>query len=129
MSEFDVNQALNLSGGEESMEQEDLAILNESKENSEQDLPKVAESDSVIDKTPIDPQVKVVPEAIHQELVDKTGKKGVTSDEEDEDEEEPGLDKYLDTFMIDMTMSVVKAKKAGDLVAIVSCLRRVTQLT
>ena len=54
---------------------------------------------------------KVVPEAIHQELVDNTGNKEVVSDEEDEDEEEPGLDKYLDTFMIDMTMSVVKAKK------------------
>ena len=37
------------------------------------------------------------------------------------DEEEPGLDKYVDTVMIDMTMSVVKAKKAGDLVAIVAC--------
>ena len=52
-------------------------------------------SDSVVmDETSVDQQVKVVPEAIHQELVDITGNKGVTSDEEDEDEEDPGLDKY-----------------------------------
>ena len=53
------------------MEQEDHAILNESKEISEQDLFHVDESEGVMDDTPADPQVKVVPEAIHQELVDK----------------------------------------------------------
>ena len=31
------------------------------------------------------------------------------------------LDKYLDTLMLDMTMSIAKAKKGGDLVAIVEC--------
>ena len=61
----------------------------------------------VLNDTPGDPRGKVVPEAIHQELVDNTGNKEVASDEEDEDDEEPGLDKYLDTIMIDMTMSVV----------------------
>ena len=83
MSDIDVNQALALSGGEEYMEQEDLDILNESKVNAKQDLSKVDKSDGVMDDTPADPQVKVVPEATHQELVDTTGKKGVTSDEEE----------------------------------------------
>ena len=108
MSEIDVNQALALSGGEEAMGLGDIDILNDSKGNAEQDLSKVDESDSVVmDDTPVDPQGKVVPEAIHQELVDNTNNKKVSSDEEDEDDEEPGLDKYLDTIMIDMTMSVV----------------------
>ena len=31
------------------------------------------------------------------------------------------LDKYLDTLMLDMTMSIAKAKKGGDLFAIVEC--------
>ena len=31
------------------------------------------------------------------------------------------LDNYLDTIMLDMTMSIAKAKKGGDLVAIVEC--------
>ena len=49
------------------------------------------------------------------------GNKEVTSEEEEEEAEEPGLDEYLDNIMVDMTMSHVKAKKAGDLVAIVVC--------
>ena len=31
------------------------------------------------------------------------------------------LDNYLDTLMLDMTMSIAKVKKGGDLVAIVEC--------
>ena len=31
------------------------------------------------------------------------------------------LDNYLDTIMLDMTMIIAKAKKGGDLVAIVEC--------
>ena len=70
MSEIDVNQALALSGGEEAMGLGDIDILNDSKGNAEQDLSKVDESESVVmDDTPGDQPGKVVPEAIHQELV------------------------------------------------------------
>ena len=82
MSDINVNQALALSGGEESMENDDLDNLNESKENAEQDLDK---SDGVMEVTPADPQVKVVPEATYQELVE-TGNKRITSDNEDEND-------------------------------------------
>ena len=50
-----------------------------------------------------------------------TGNKEVTSEEEEEEAEEPGLEQYLDNIMVDMTMSHCKAKKSGDIVAIVVC--------
>ena len=68
-----------------------------------------------------DPKGKVVHEAINKDSVASTGNKEVTSGEEEEEAEEPGLDEYLDNIMVDMTMSDVKAKMAGDLVAIVVC--------
>ena len=40
--------------------------------------------------------------------------------EEEEAEEDDDLDRYLDTLMLDMTMSIAKAKKGGDLVAIIA---------
>ena len=64
-----------------------------------------------------DPTGKVDLEAIHKDTVDNTGNKEITSEEEEGDDEEPGIDMYLDNIMVDMTMSQVKAKKAGDLVA------------
>ena len=61
--ELDVNQILALSGGEEPIEQEDQDILEDSKDFTEQDLAKVDEGESVMEVTPADHQVKVVPEA------------------------------------------------------------------
>ena len=59
MSDFgDVDQALTLIGGEELMEQEDLDILNESRETAEQDLSEVDEGADVMEVTPGDPQVQ-----------------------------------------------------------------------
>ena len=68
-----------------------------------------------------DPKGKVVHDPIKIDSVACIGNKEVTSEEEEEEAEEPGLDKYLDNIMVDMTMSHVKAKKAGDLVANVVC--------
>ena len=67
---------------------------------------------------------KVVQETINKDSVASTGNKEVTSEEEEEEEEEaeePGLDQYLDNIMVDMNMSQCKAKKAGEIVAIVVC--------
>ena len=67
------------------------------------------------------PEAKIVPEASLQEIVPATGNQVTSEVEEEEnenDDEEDGLDRYLDTMMIDMTISAVKAKKDGDLVTI-----------
>ena len=55
------------------------------------------------------PEAKVVTVASLQEKVPATGNQITSDDEEedDDDKEEYGVDKYLDTMMIDMTMSVV----------------------
>ena len=59
MSDFgDVDQDLTLIGGEELMEQEDLDILNKSRETAEQDLSQVDEGADVMEVTPGDPQVQ-----------------------------------------------------------------------
>ena len=96
----------------------------------EQDRTKVDESEAAMEVTPPDqlvnvvPEAKIVPEASLQETVPATGNQ-VTSDveeeENDNDEEEDVLDRYLNTMMIVMTMSLVKAKKACDLGAIIAC--------
>ena len=70
------------------------------------------------------PEAKIVTEASLQELVPPIGNQATNEAEEEEnenDDDEDSLDRYLHTLMIDMTMSVVKAKKAGDLVAIIAC--------
>ena len=82
----------------------------------------VDESEAVdmIDNS-VDEVGKVAQETKNKDSVANTGNKEVTSEEEEEEAEEPGLDEYLDNIMVDMTMSHVKAKMAGDLVAIVVC--------
>ena len=90
--EFDVNKILALSGGEESMEQENQDILDDSKDFTEQDLAEVDEGEIVMEVTPAGQQVKVVleakvvPEANLQEIVPEIGNKVTSDDEEEEDD-------------------------------------------
>ena len=106
------------------MEHDELDFLDDSLNLTEQDQTKVDKSEAAMEVTPPDQLVNVVPKASLQETILATGNQ-VTSDveeeENDNDEEEDVLDRYLNTMMIVMTMSLVKAKKACDLGAIIAC--------
>ena len=72
------------------------------------------------DQLVIDPEAKIVPEVSLQEKVHATGNQ-VTSEVEEEESDDEEEEDDLDTMMIDMTISIAKAKKAGDLVSIIAC--------
>ena len=132
--------------GDEAMESEDLNLLDESStsEHTEQGHP-ADESEAPMEVTPpevavaeataedlslqekvceegIKDATKEAPEAGTNDASEKVDDKG-TAEEEVADvfDELVDLDNYLDTIMLDMTMVIAKAKKAGDLVAIIAC--------
>ena len=115
-SEPDLNHLLANSSGEETMEHEELVYLDDSLNPTEQDQ-QVDKSETAMEVTPSDqlvivvPEAKIVTEASLQEIVPAIGNQVTNEAEEEEnenDDEEDSLDRYLDTMMIDMTMSIVK---------------------
>ena len=96
------------------MEHEELSLLVDLLNNTEQDH-KVDEGDADMEVSPTD-QLVIVPEAMIAPATGNQGTSGVEEERETEKEEDD-----LDTIMLDMTMVIAKAKKAGDLVAIIAC--------